>query len=109
MALAARELLSQPALLSIVAMPSAEVHIGGPQSRVIHLTNTNELLSQPGVYGIKTGTTIAAKQCLVTAFRNQDRNVIAVVLGSTDRYADARTLLGLPQPSPAASESSPAE
>jgi D-alanyl-D-alanine carboxypeptidase (penicillin-binding protein 5/6) len=108
MAMAARELLSQPALLRIVAMQDAEVRVGGPQARVIRLANTNELLSQPGIYGIKTGTTGAAKQCLVVAHRSQDRNVIAVVLGSTDRYADARALLGVPQPSPSGTESSPA-
>ncbi len=97
LALAARALLDQPALLPIVAMPHAAVHIGGPNSRVLTFNNTNELLSQEGVYGVKTGTTPAAKQCLIFAFRNHGNDVVGVILGSDDRYADARALLALLQ------------
>lgn len=98
LALAAKALLAQPALLPIVAMPHAAVHIGGPNTRVLTLDNTNELLSREGVYGVKTGTTPAAKQCLVFAFRNHGDDVVGVILGSDDRYADANTLLARLQP-----------
>lgn len=97
LALAARALLDQPALLPIVAMPHATVHIGGPNTRSLTFNNTNELLSQEGVYGVKTGTTPAAKQCLIFAFRNHGNDVVGVILGSDDRYADARTLLAFLQ------------
>lgn len=95
LALAAKALLEQPALLPIVAMPRANVRVGGAYPRVIALTNTNELLSQEGVYGVKTGTTSEAGQSLVVAYRTQHENVIGVILDSQDRYADARALLGI--------------
>ena len=98
LALATRALLADPALLPIVAMPSAQVRVGGPHARVIPLTNTNALLSQEGVYGVKTGTTQEAGQCLVVAYRATTGREIAVILDSQDRYADARALLGLPTP-----------
>ena len=96
--LATRALLAEPALRPIVALPTADVRVGGPNARVIRLTTTNELLLTNGVYGVKTGTTDQAGQCLIVAYRTQQENVIAVILGSDDRYADARALLGLPAP-----------
>lgn len=56
--------------------------------------NTNELLGEyPGVDGVKTGTSDEAGQCLVVSATRHGHRVIAVVLGATDRYADARALL----------------
>lgn len=56
--------------------------------------NTNELLGQyPDVDGVKTGTTDAAGQCLIASAARGGHRVFAVLLGSTDRYADARALL----------------
>jgi D-alanyl-D-alanine carboxypeptidase len=95
---AARALLAEPALRPIVALPAAEVRVGGPDARVISLTNTNELVLTNGVYGVKTGTTDKAGQCLIVAYRQAHENVIAVILDSTDRYADARALLDIPAP-----------
>lgn len=104
LAVAGRALLADAELAPMVALPRAVVHIGGPQSRVVSLINTNELLAQEGVIGIKTGTTGEAGQCLVLAYQvpadaNDDGirpQEIVVILGSQDRYADARALLGLP-------------
>ncbi|HRW07360.1 MAG TPA: D-alanyl-D-alanine carboxypeptidase family protein [Caldilineaceae bacterium] len=57
------------------------------------LQNTNELLGiYPGVNGIKTGTTDAAGQCLIAGFLEEGHQVIAIVLGSSDRYSDMRAL-----------------
>jgi D-alanyl-D-alanine carboxypeptidase (penicillin-binding protein 5/6) len=58
------------------------------------LDNLNQLLgAYPGADGVKTGTTAAAGQSLVgSATRNQHR-LLMVVLGSADRYADARAIL----------------
>jgi D-alanyl-D-alanine carboxypeptidase len=57
------------------------------------LTNTNELLAVfPGAVGIKTGTSTAAGQCLIAAIQRDGRQVILIVLGSRDRYADVRAL-----------------
>ena len=58
------------------------------------LQNTNELVgSYAGVNGVKTGTTDVAGQCLVVSLERDGRQRLAVILGSRDRYADARTLL----------------
>lgn len=58
------------------------------------LRNRNELLSMyPGADGVKTGTTDQAGQCLVASVTRNGHRVIAVVLGSQDRYADVTALL----------------
>lgn len=108
MVIAARALLREPVLVSIVAMQRAEVRIGGPKARVIRLENTNQLLAQDGVFGIKTGTTDQAGQCLLVAYRAPSGTQIAVILGSQDRYGDARALLGLPEPPPPSPTPEPA-
>ncbi len=57
------------------------------------LRSTNELLGAfAGVNGVKTGTTDVAGQCLVVSLERDGRQRLAVILGSSDRYADARTL-----------------
>jgi D-alanyl-D-alanine carboxypeptidase (penicillin-binding protein 5/6) len=94
LALAARAFLDDPVLVRIASMREATVRVGGPQARTLRLANTNALLGERGVFGIKTGTTAAARQCLVAAWRMVDGQVyLAVVLGSQDRYADVRTLI----------------
>jgi serine-type D-Ala-D-Ala carboxypeptidase (penicillin-binding protein 5/6) len=58
------------------------------------LHNQNRLLGvYPGAFGVKTGTTPAAGQNLVAAVRRKGHRIIVVVLGSSDRYADATALL----------------
>jgi D-alanyl-D-alanine carboxypeptidase (penicillin-binding protein 5/6) len=55
------------------------------------LNTTNELLlSGPSVRGVKTGYTQAAGECLVTLSERENREVITVVLGSTDRFEESR-------------------
>lgn len=98
LAVAAEALLERPSLLSIVAMKRAEIRVGGDNPRVLIVDNTNELLVHDGVFGVKTGTTSEAGECLVIAYREGGSTFIAVLLGSEARYEDARTLLSLPQP-----------
>ncbi len=58
------------------------------------LHNRNELLeTYPGVNGVKTGTTPGAGECLIVSAVYGTRQVMIVILGSRDRYADARALL----------------
>lgn len=57
------------------------------------LHNTNQLLGTfPGATGIKTGTTPAAGECLIASIERDDHTILAILLGSQDRYADMRTL-----------------
>ena len=56
--------------------------------------NTNRLLwSYAGSEGIKTGTTGQAGPCLAAAAARADMELIAVVLGSSNRWGDAIRLL----------------
>lgn len=94
LAIAAAALLEEPVLEKMVATPVMTVSVGGPNARTLTLVNTNQMLGEPGVDGVKTGTTGQAGQNLVLAIRRKDDRLLSVVLGSTDRYADTRAILG---------------
>src|SRR5205814_1892675 len=56
--------------------------------------NKNHLLgSYPGVDGVKTGWTTAAKHCLVISAMRHGIHLIAVVIGSPDAYTDMKRVL----------------
>lgn len=57
------------------------------------LKNLNELLSIPGVNGIKTGFTNEAEGVLVTSFMHNNKQYVIVVLRSKDRFQDTKELL----------------
>lgn len=57
------------------------------------LKNLNKLLNLPGVLGIKTGTTPAAKENLVALVERNDRKILTVVLGSDDRFPETENLI----------------
>ena len=92
----------------IVRQPSRQITINGVSGkRTLTLRNTNELIGEEGILGIKTGTTNAAGPCLATCMdrdpivrTKQDgtkgvtpRRLIVVVLNSPDRYGRTRKLL----------------
>lgn len=93
LALIGRYLLASDYISELVATKQAEFkHPAYRQS--ITITNTNGLLgSYPGADGIKTGTTNAAGKCLVASASRKDRQLIAVVLKSSDRIGDCTRLL----------------
>ena len=83
------------------------VHVfrGGVDTPV-ELRNTNELLDQDGVDGVKTGRTSKAGDCVVLSSERKPevqrngkqvfvtpRRVILVILGSRDRFAEGAALL----------------
>jgi serine-type D-Ala-D-Ala carboxypeptidase (penicillin-binding protein 5/6) len=72
----------------------------------IQLTNTNELLGQDGIDGVKTGTTTKAGECLIlTTERRPEvqrqgetvfitpRRITVVLLGSRNRFGDGMALI----------------
>ncbi|MGC4013299.1 MAG: serine hydrolase [Luteolibacter sp.] len=80
---------------------------GAGGNRTFTVKNTNELIGEPGMLGVKTGTTNAAGPCL-SACQERDplvrkkadgskgvtpRRVIAVVLNNPDRFNRARALI----------------
>ncbi len=68
-----------------------------PEGKVHHVaTNTNELIGEiPNIVGGKTGQTLEAKGCLLLIIKNQQNqdNLIYIILGSTDRFGEMRSLI----------------
>jgi len=90
----ARYLLThQPLAASIVATRDHLIAAGSGHP-AFQLHNLNQLLgTYPGAFGVKTGTTPDAGQNLVAGAQRSGRRIVLVVLGSTDRYADAVAVL----------------
>lgn len=65
------------------------------QDRVIPMTNTNELLQAYGpATGVKTGTTPAAGECLLSSAASGDESYVAVVLDARgDRFSSSIEIL----------------
>ncbi len=93
----------------IVRQESREISIDSNEgTRTLTINNTNELLGEPGISGIKTGTTSAAGPCLATCVDLEPlqrtkadgtigvtpRRLIVVVLNSPDRYGNTRDIIG---------------
>lgn len=58
------------------------------------LKNTNELLTpDSGFKGIKTGSTPNALGCLAFLYEKDGHQILGVILGSSDRFTDARNLV----------------
>ncbi len=93
LALIARRAMTLPLFRAIVTHRQAviEERTTGTQ-RIIRTTN-RLLLEFPGADGIKTGTTVAAGQCLVASASRHGYRLIAVVLNSRNRWNDAAHLL----------------
>lgn len=89
--------LDNPALAEIVRRPTVtlrELNTG----RLDTVYSTNELLYRDARYqGVKTGTTLLAGESLVVRYKDPNYDLgpvdlIIVVLGSQDRFADAQAL-----------------
>jgi D-alanyl-D-alanine carboxypeptidase (penicillin-binding protein 5/6) len=103
----ARNAMSRPAFRFIVSQPSRKVSIlRAGQNVEFELQNTNKLLGQADIDGVKTGRTTRAGDCLViSAARSPEsrqqgdqvfitpRRLTVVVLGATDRFPAAAGLL----------------
>lgn len=81
-------LLGNDELAKIVQTQTHEMQVTGDNARTVTLTNTNELLSEDGIIGIKTGSTSTAGACLVTGALVNGDHVIIVVMGSDITYDD---------------------
>lgn len=63
------------------------------QGKLYTLKTTNELLDGVKVFGIKTGYTPAAGQCLITLSKINGHDIITVMLASPDRFGETTRLL----------------
>ncbi len=90
----ARYDLAHYPLVDQIVRTAHHVLPAGPTYPAFDLYNTNKLLGvYPGVFGVKTGTTPNAGQNLIAAVRRNGHRVLVVIMGATDRYADATALL----------------
>jgi D-alanyl-D-alanine carboxypeptidase (penicillin-binding protein 5/6) len=81
-----RELWAYPLFRSIVG--TARTEWNGHE-----LVSTNELLTSfEGATGVKTGTTDNAGECLVASVERDGRTILMVILGSRQRFEDAKNL-----------------
>lgn len=104
LAIAARDLLADPRLAPIVALPT--LRYTGPQGTVYGLANVNGpfLRSYPGAIGVKTGYTIRAGPCIAAAATRGGRTMLAVVLHGANTNQTASMLLDRGFATPAAAE-----
>lgn len=95
LAVIARYAMKNPEFRKIVATETRNIRRENPEAQTYLLNHNRMLWQYEGAIGIKTGYTDAAGQCLVTAANRQNRELIAVVLGSvgTSIWDDARVLL----------------
>lgn len=99
---------SHPGFNFYVSQPAREIAIQGIDgaTRTFLLRNTNELLGQDGIDGVKTGRTARAGDCLVLAADRDPqtieqngqklaipRRIIVVLLGSSDRFGEGLQLI----------------
>ncbi|MCD5406444.1 MAG: D-alanyl-D-alanine carboxypeptidase, partial [Desulfotomaculum sp.] len=94
LALITRYALQNDTFAKLVSTKETTIHWAGGQ-RQKDIRNTNRLLRNhyPGVDGVKTGTTLRAGRCLIASATRGNRQLIAVVLHSDNRYQDASQLL----------------
>ena len=57
------------------------------------ITTTNKILGLGGVVGMKTGFTLEAGQCLITAAQRNGRRIITIVLNSPDRFLESTNMV----------------
>lgn len=93
LALLAREVMKTPFLRHIVSTPTYVMQTASGEA-VRELRSTNALLgSEPGVMGVKTGTTLLAGEVLITQVERNGRQLLIVLMGSQDRYGETRRII----------------
>ncbi|MDO8638989.1 MAG: D-alanyl-D-alanine carboxypeptidase, partial [Candidatus Daviesbacteria bacterium] len=84
--------IENPQLSRVVS--TKETSVASIDKSTIHsLKNLNKLLDEPGVLGIKTGTTPLARENLVGLVERNGHKILTVVLGSNDRFGETNKLL----------------
>jgi D-alanyl-D-alanine carboxypeptidase (penicillin-binding protein 5/6) len=78
---------------TIVRTHIKHVKWSAPTYAKIYVNNNRLLTTYRGATGVKTGYTHKAGPCLVASATRGGRSLIAVVLDSSDMYADAKRLL----------------
>lgn len=84
------KLLENPVLAQIVGLPSHDVPVAGT------LTNSNGLLGQNRIIGIKTGFIgEESGYCLITGYKEGEHNITTALLGAPDRTSSFSASSGM--------------
>ncbi|KKS61808.1 MAG: peptidase S11 [Candidatus Collierbacteria bacterium GW2011_GWD2_42_50] len=86
----ARAALARPQFSSIVS--TQKITLKSLKGNIYPLETTNILLGQPGIFGVKTGWTPEAGECLVILVEKDNHSVLISILNSKDRFGEAQTL-----------------
>lgn len=93
LSLISRQLMKDSFLKSLVGTQQAQITDQTGLNQYLFY-NTNLLLgTEPGVVGIKTGTTDLAGEALITQVERDQHQVMIIVLGSENRYADTKKII----------------
>jgi serine-type D-Ala-D-Ala carboxypeptidase (penicillin-binding protein 5/6) len=93
LAILAREAMKDPFLREVVGTPEAVITDVSGKNRHL-LRSTHQLIGKdPQVVGVKTGTTQAAGEVLITQVQKEDKGALIVMLGSQQRYAETLGLV----------------
>ncbi|MDO8507780.1 MAG: hypothetical protein Q7S53_04420 [bacterium] len=87
----ARTLLKNEEFKKIVSTSSAS--FTSEEGYIYPLKNTNVLLDGTTVFGVKTGHTNGAGDCLIALTKVKGHDVLFVILGAGDRFYETRNLL----------------
>ena len=85
--------MSDPTFARLVQARSANLPASPDGEPRVAISRNELLASYPGAIGVKTGYTDNALLTLVAAAEREGRRLYAVVLGSSDHFADAAALL----------------
>src|SRR5438552_1902934 len=88
-----RYAMRNPRFRTVIRTRVKHVSWAAPTYSKIYVNKNHLLGSYPGADGVKTGWTTLAKHTLVAAARRNGVDLVAVVLGSDDSYADVHQLL----------------
>jgi D-alanyl-D-alanine carboxypeptidase (penicillin-binding protein 5/6) len=72
---------------------TANSRVANQAGKIYNITTTNKILGTGGVVGMKTGFTLDAGQCLVTAAERNGHRIITVVLNSPDRFQESKNMI----------------
>lgn len=92
LAVIAKEVIKDPTLARVVSTKETSV-MSLDKTKNHPLKNLNKLLSEPGMIGVKTGYTEKAGENLVGLVERDGHRVLTVVLNSTDRFGETKSLI----------------
>ena len=90
-AMLAKAALNRPEFASIVS--TQKITLKSLKGNEYPLESTNILLGEPGVFGVKTGWTPEAGECLVILVEKDKHSVLISLLNSKDRFGEGQSLI----------------